>query len=77
MYLQYVFSVPYDLRMKKIIREDLWRAIDMIKPRNSRIMPIVHYTIEQMQNLQLIYGILFKYQKSIISIISIFDISYP
>lgn len=40
-------------------------------------MPIVHYTIEQMQNLQLIYGILFKYQKSIISIISIFDISYP
>lgn len=72
--LQYGFPVPYDLRVKKIIREDRWRAIDIIKPRNSKIVPIVHYTIERMENPRLIHGILFEYQKSIIQI---FNISYP
>lgn len=37
-------------------------------------MPIVHYTIERMENPRLIHGILFEYQKSIIQI---FNISYP
>ena len=43
--LQYIFPVPYGLRVRKIIRQDRWRAIDIIKPRsrNSEIVPLVHY----------------------------------